>query len=63
MVTNKIVNKRDAKEFAKEIINILRDEKRYREMSQECIESIKRMVKDTSHDKLVKLWDCLLKEI
>ena len=58
-----IVNKRDAKEFAKEIINILRDEKRYREMSQECIESIKRMVKDTSHDKLVKLWDCLLKEI
>ena len=58
-----IVNTRDSKKFAKEIINILRDEKRYREMSQECIESIKRMVKDTSHDKLVKLWDCLLKEI
>ena len=58
-----IVNTRDSKKFAKEIINILRDKKRYREMSLECIESIKRIVNNTSHDKLVELWDSLLKDI
>ena len=32
-------------------------------MSLECIESIKKIVNNTSHDKLVELWDSLLKDI
>jgi len=58
-----IVDIRDPKEFAKEIVNLLRDKKRYREMSLECIESIKIIVNNTSHDKLVELWNSLLKDI
>jgi len=58
-----IVNKRDAKEFAKEIINILEDEKKYTKMSFESVESIKKMMENTSHDKVTYLWDLLLKNI
>ena len=58
-----IVNKRDAREFAKEIINILEDGEKYTEMSLESVESIKKMMEDTSHDRVTYLWDALLKNI
>jgi glycosyltransferase involved in cell wall biosynthesis len=58
-----IVNKRDAKEFAKEIINILEDGEKYTEMSLESVESIKKMMENTSHDRVTYLWDALLKNI
>ena len=58
-----IVNKRDAREFAKEIINILEDGEKYTEMSLESVESIKKMMENTSHDRVTYLWDALLKNI
>jgi glycosyltransferase involved in cell wall biosynthesis len=58
-----VVDKRDADYFAEVIINILKDYKKYTEMSFESVKSVKKMMENTSHDRVTHLWDSLLKNI
>jgi len=58
-----IVDKRNSKNFAKEIINLLNNKERYEKLSRECILSIQEMEKSSRHSEIVKLWNNMLSKI
>lgn len=52
-----LVNSRDPKDFANAVLKLLRDKELYTKISKNSYYRIKDMAKESSHEKLVKLWE------
>jgi len=62
-INGRLINTRNPKDYADAVISLLKDETEYREISKEAYESIKKMAQESTHDKIVKLWNSKLKDI
>jgi glycosyltransferase involved in cell wall biosynthesis len=58
-----VIDSRNPKEFAKKIISLLNDKQLYEKLQNESIKSVKQMSENTTHEKLVELWDLVLKRV
>ena len=62
-VNGRLITTRNPKDYADAIVSLLKDENKYKEISQKAYESIKQMANESTHDKIVKLWQSKLKDI
>ncbi len=58
-----VISSRNSEEYTKAILELLSDKKRYSEMSNRAIESIKIFSEVSSHENIVQIWTKLLEKI
>ena len=58
-----IINSRNPDDFSREIVKLLKDEEKLRGFSNKAVNSLKKQINDYSREKIIMIWDEILKKI